>query len=566
MTATAAVKGEIERFLKSSEPDVLCISGEWGVGKTYTWQTILDRLRTRREIGLSRYSYVSLFGIASLDAFKVSIFENLEFLVPQGNSGFDALLSGGNSILKQGKQWIGVAGALPVVGGAIAKAQPLLFTAIRNQIICIDDLERRGAISVKDVFGLISYLREQRACKVVLLLNETQLKQDDGAAKEFDGYFEKVIDTKMVFAPNAAEAVAIAIADKDSLSTLISEHCIKLRIANIRVIKKIERLIRMVAPHLEVHGPGLMRQAVHSLTMFGWCKFDTGAAPPPMNYVKQSSLGRYMTRRDEKVSPSPDELRWDTILGEYEWGNLDDLDVALLHFVESSVLNVEEIETAATETQAKRDRTSKAGSFEQSWRLFHDSFVDNEDSVCDALISGFKINVGVLSRRNLDEVVSVLRALERDKEADDLIDFTAMQAGDSFWVHDDPFDRAVNEPRIVDIAKQRAIAAAPVFDFESDLVLAAQNLDHKKHAQLAAAPVEQYQALFEACEGEQLRRVVLSALDYRRIMNATADMTTIVRNAETALRAIAKTSRLNALRVQKYVGEDVKDDGNEGGQ
>ena len=49
MTATSAVKGEIERFLKSSEPEVICISGEWGVGKTYTWQTILDGLRTRRD-------------------------------------------------------------------------------------------------------------------------------------------------------------------------------------------------------------------------------------------------------------------------------------------------------------------------------------------------------------------------------------------------------------------------------------------------------------------------------------------------------------------------------------
>jgi hypothetical protein len=75
--------------------------------------------------------------------------------------------------------------------GTIAKGQPLLFTAVRNQVICIDDLERRGAISVKDVFGLISYVREQRTCKVVLLLNETQLKQDAEAAKEFENYFEK---------------------------------------------------------------------------------------------------------------------------------------------------------------------------------------------------------------------------------------------------------------------------------------------------------------------------------------------------------------------------------------
>ena len=54
MTSTAVVKSEIERFLKSTDAEVLCISGEWGVGKTPTWQTILDRLRSKREIGLSR--------------------------------------------------------------------------------------------------------------------------------------------------------------------------------------------------------------------------------------------------------------------------------------------------------------------------------------------------------------------------------------------------------------------------------------------------------------------------------------------------------------------------------
>ncbi len=37
MTSTEAVKNEIERFLKSTDPEVLCITGEWGVGKTYTY-------------------------------------------------------------------------------------------------------------------------------------------------------------------------------------------------------------------------------------------------------------------------------------------------------------------------------------------------------------------------------------------------------------------------------------------------------------------------------------------------------------------------------------------------
>lgn len=390
-----------------------------------------------------------------------------------------------------------------------------------------------------------------------LLLNEIQLRQDAEAAKEFDNYFEKVIDTKLVFAPTAAEAVSIAIAGKDDLSVLISEHCVKLRISNIRVIKKIERLIQMVAPHVGPYGPVLTRQTVHSLTMFGWCKFDTGANPPPMDYVKQSTLGRYMARRDEKASPSGDELRWDTILGEYDWGHLDDFDVMLLRFVETSVLEVEEIEKSAAENQAKQDRMSKSGSFEQSWRLFHDSFADNEQTICSALVAGFRANLDVLSRRNLDEVVSVLRELGRNETADSLIDFASEQGGDGFWVHDDPFERSVKEPRITEIANQRAEKAAPAFDFESDLILAAQNVDHQKLAQLASVPTEEYQSLFEAREGEQLRRLILSALDYRRIINATDDMIAVVRKAEVALRAIGKKSKLNELRVRKFgVGMD----------
>jgi hypothetical protein len=36
MSATLVEK-EIERFLASPEPEVLCLRGKWGVGKTYSW-------------------------------------------------------------------------------------------------------------------------------------------------------------------------------------------------------------------------------------------------------------------------------------------------------------------------------------------------------------------------------------------------------------------------------------------------------------------------------------------------------------------------------------------------
>lgn len=45
-----------------------------GIGKTYTWNTFLKD--NKDKVAFNRYSYVSLFGINSLDSLKYSIFEN----------------------------------------------------------------------------------------------------------------------------------------------------------------------------------------------------------------------------------------------------------------------------------------------------------------------------------------------------------------------------------------------------------------------------------------------------------------------------------------------------------
>ena len=43
MTATKAVLAELNRFLRSKESQVLCVTGDWGVGKTYTWNELVER-------------------------------------------------------------------------------------------------------------------------------------------------------------------------------------------------------------------------------------------------------------------------------------------------------------------------------------------------------------------------------------------------------------------------------------------------------------------------------------------------------------------------------------------
>jgi hypothetical protein len=198
------VKREIQRFLSTKETEVLSISGEWGIGKTFCWKKYLVEAQKQNKIALNRYAYVSLFGVNSLDELKYSTFENT---VKKEDVSKDADLETFTSMTKSlegfGRKSVSILSRIPVIGPHFATAVPVAFLMVRNQIICIDDFERKGDnLKPKDVLGLVSFLKEQRSCKVALLLNTDALAKDQ--KEEFDTYLEKVVDTSLKFLPSPA--------------------------------------------------------------------------------------------------------------------------------------------------------------------------------------------------------------------------------------------------------------------------------------------------------------------------------------------------------------------------
>jgi hypothetical protein len=99
MSSLKLVQAEVNRFLQSANPEILCVSGEWGVGKTYTWQILLDDAIAKRKIALNQYAYVSLFGLNSLESLKLAIFENSEFLLEPEEGVTAAAKELGNKVM-----------------------------------------------------------------------------------------------------------------------------------------------------------------------------------------------------------------------------------------------------------------------------------------------------------------------------------------------------------------------------------------------------------------------------------------------------------------------------------
>jgi hypothetical protein len=164
LTPTEMVIKELGRFLVDGKPEVICVKGRWGVGKTYAWKKALQEAAAGGKMVLSTYSYVSLFGVTTLEQLKYSIFEN--------RTSGKAIATGANleSVSVGFSDIIKTVGpkALEALGGkTLAEmAQSSTFLMVRDQIICIDDIERKGKdLRAIDILGLVSMLAEQRNCK-----------------------------------------------------------------------------------------------------------------------------------------------------------------------------------------------------------------------------------------------------------------------------------------------------------------------------------------------------------------------------------------------------------------
>lgn len=142
--SVAVIKDQIFRFLSSELPEVMALKGEWGVGKTYCWKKFLVEAKDKNLVSSERYSYVSLFGINSLDAFKYTIFENVvKREIIETEASLDTFKSNAAGIIESfGRQSVQFFKGAPFIKSFTPAIETISFLSLSNMLICIDDLER----------------------------------------------------------------------------------------------------------------------------------------------------------------------------------------------------------------------------------------------------------------------------------------------------------------------------------------------------------------------------------------------------------------------------------------
>ncbi|MDX9901119.1 MAG: hypothetical protein RBT22_06475 [Aliarcobacter sp.] len=211
----------LDLIKKDTNPKVVAIKGEWGSGKSTFWKSLV-----KDEIG--NQAYISLYGLHSISDIENSILLKIsniksfhKFLKKHFEPFYELKIDG-----------ISAKSILSII-------EPKDFA---NIVICLDDFERlSNKISINELFGFISDLKENKNCRVVMILNEEKIPSKN--KEDFDIQKEKVIDYELFFRTSVSDIKNIIKNTNSIYEEYLFEFIEEFEIQNIRTINKIVNLL-----------------------------------------------------------------------------------------------------------------------------------------------------------------------------------------------------------------------------------------------------------------------------------------------------------------------------------
>lgn len=162
----------------------ILFNGDWGIGKSYAIRQFIGKK--------SNFNIVSAYGLHSPSELYREILYNI---IGLQTKYVDILFSG---LKWLGKQLAELAFLINIGNTSINHKFVLdryINSLTEDYYIIIDDLERiNDNVELKEIFGIINYLKNKSHLKIVLIANLKELFQDSNKKEIYISYSEKIID------------------------------------------------------------------------------------------------------------------------------------------------------------------------------------------------------------------------------------------------------------------------------------------------------------------------------------------------------------------------------------
>ncbi len=567
----------------SSDDQVMAIRGPWGVGKTYLWDAYIQNRILRCDLPQAAYSYVSLFGKSSLLDVRASIFQSAKLIssFDKVECKFDQRLGDHPGVLARvpwlrnandkfkGRSWpadwlTNLARSIPQAdrhGGIIAS---LKYKLVRDYIVCFDGLEHKNSsLSVRDVMSLAEELARHKGCKVVLIFNHNSFS-DDIDKEEFEAYREKVVDALFDFAPSHGENLSCIFSTADPIFPKLERLAIALNLKNIRVIKKLKKLIDAFSPALEMADELILDEFLSHATILCWSYFLRGEALPyefVRSRLEDNSWAFFFGKKEDELTAEEKRYREITSIVQLSPSVFDDYIASFLEFgygnFRSLKLDVADLASNADVRHAHEELNS-------IWKKYTNTFSDNQEKIVACLHDSLSRNVGRIGISEYCVALEWLADFGEDvsMHVDSYIDFHGQRLA-RLDRHDVLLTRRVTYKPLLDRIRaiqalhshldidQVAMRIAANRGWNLDDInflasLSSEDFLNWLRSEPVDLPIKLKRGLlvFAELQGDTSQ----DAIKYRKIY----------RSVRIALSEIASTSRLNQKRLKHLYGIDVE--------
>lgn len=451
-------------------PSVVSVSGAWGSGKTHWWNKYSteksgsatnssssetspswwSKRRNRSEsAGASRkpYLYVSLFGINRIEELENRVIGAAWGLANEGDQKrVDAGLRSVGKLVKVAAESVkdvpgaGILGALDgYVGTAVRDAA---FARLKGCVIALDDIERRSAaLTLQQVLGFISQLREVRNASVVVILNEMRLKGEDGELlREFR---EKVMDCDFRFAISPSAAASVGLNDDHTWAVeAAGEFGEAVDLRNIRVYQRASSVLSRLQLDVRNIPPPVLNRLAISVVSLCWAHFEH--EPTVIPTVEQLLAFNSMSAALAKVGRNGEQsvdLPYEKTLAALNW-SADAMDKVIAVIVRTGKVPAESVRKELAVWLADDTRTRAHGELAAVWELYRSSFNGDDKALADRVLTAFGEYRAYVGVQSLGNAVWLLRELGYDAEANRLVDGQI-----AFWKSDGTSFEALLEDR-----------------------------------------------------------------------------------------------------------------------
>jgi hypothetical protein len=237
MKNTQLVEQAVQQYSAKTETDyAICITGEWGSGKSFFWK---NHLKVKLEKGRVPSLYVSLYGVEKATEID-SLIYNAISSVGEDEGGVLASLAGNVDAFAEMK----LGGLGLVVQFGLDKWKDLKLKESQTILLCFDDFER--AKNLAACLAYINRISEISGTKVVVLANKDEIDwQNQDLAN-----FNKTVRYSYEFRTTPQEMLRAAIGtlaelNHDHIAGLFNEYEASLvhffeqsKVSNIRTITK----------------------------------------------------------------------------------------------------------------------------------------------------------------------------------------------------------------------------------------------------------------------------------------------------------------------------------------